>query len=65
MTDAEKVEAVNEAYWLGSQAFRITNSRRGWSPTAAKREERSMKRILTAVLGRKPTDGEVDAALAD
>lgn len=60
-----KIEAIREAVSLGDFIHRRVNSPRGWTKTAQKDLERSMRGVLTVVLGRKPTREEVEAAAAD
>lgn len=64
MAEIEKVMAVRGAFNLGAATFRKANSPRGWSKTAQVELERSARAVLTTVLGRKPTQVEVDAAMA-
>lgn len=65
MSDAKKVEAVRSVFDAGVWATKKANSGRGWSTTAQRDLERKLRRSLTTLLGRPPTDEEIGKAGGD
>lgn len=63
--ELDRIRAVNDAVSLGDFIHRRVNSPRGLSKTAENSITREARRILTVVLGRRPTPDEVDAATSD
>ena len=64
MNDEEKIELVRQHVQAVVHSVQVHNRlRRGSEDVANRDEARAARKLLTTLLGRKPTDAEVDEVM--